>query len=610
MEIEKNQIFELVIEDENVDEVFAISLVETPAIESNFVFFDKEEIQFAAINDEKRLLMGPILVPDKKILRVDGANTPYFVFFKPETIKRLSEMYLQKKYTDKATLEHDKKLQGVSLVESWVVESREKDKSSLYGLNVPVGTWMGTFKVDNDEIWNDYVKTGEVKGFSIEGLFGHNLVQQTKYEFEADTILNDLEEQESILILSEIRALIKKDNRYKDNKRVDMESYSDYGSSVSGNAKRGIELNEKNGNKCATPVGKVRAQQLAQGRPISIETIKRMYSYLSRAEVYYDNADSTSDCGYISFLLWGGKSALSWSRNKLRELGLLQESAEVGPRGGIRKSPKAPKSDTPNPNPKGEGTAKGKASGKRGAEVTAEIEETLKNKVKEFNERDSNTKNGNATLGVLKSVFQRGLGAYTGGHSPRVQSASQWAFARVNAFLYLLKNGRPQNPKYVNDNDLLPKEHPKYSEKMESQPSVTSTYPGEAASGSIAPQTFQAECPESTQNIALNIKNRQTAIDQANYGPLNPNEPNEGYWKAKAEQFKGSVAEAKKALCGNCVFFYRTPEILKCIADGLGTEVDPYEAIDAGEIGYCEAFDFKCAASRTCGAWVVGGPIT
>ena len=141
--------------------------------------------------------------------------------------------------------------------------------------------------------------------------------------------------------------------------------------------------------------------------------------------------------------------------------GRMDLFAEVGPRGGIRESPKAPKSSTPNPNPEGEGTAKGKASGKRGAEVSARDEETLKNKVKEFNERDSNTKNGNATLGVLKSVFQRGLGAYTGGHSPNVSSPSQWAFARVNAFLYLLKNGRPQNPKYVNDNDLLPKEHPK-----------------------------------------------------------------------------------------------------------------------------------------------------
>jgi hypothetical protein len=91
---------------------------------------------------------------------------------------------------------------------------------------------------------------------------------------------------------------------------------------------------------------------------------------------------------------------------------------------------------------------------------------------------------------------------------------------------------------------------------------------------------------------------------------IDKNEPNEDYWKAKAEQFKGNIEEAKKALCGNCVFFYRTPEILKCIAEGLGDEVDPYEAIKAGEIGYCEAFDFKCAASRTCSAWVVGGPIT
>jgi hypothetical protein len=103
-----------------------------------------------------------------------------------------------------------------------------------------------------------------------------------------------------------------------------MESYSDYGQSISNNAKRGIELNEKVGNKCATQVGKVRAQQLANGEPISLETIRRMYSYLSRAETYYDESD-TKACGTISYLLWGGKSALSWSRNKLRELGELED---------------------------------------------------------------------------------------------------------------------------------------------------------------------------------------------------------------------------------------------------------------------------------------------
>ena len=320
-------IYELVIEDENIDGIHAISLVEEPAIESNFVFFDKEKVQFAALNDEKRLVMGAILIPNKQILRIDGEGKPYHVFFKPETIKRLSEMYLKKKYVSNSTLEHDKKINGVTLVESWIKESLTKDKSSLYNLNAPVGSWMGTFKIDNDEIWNDYVKSGEVKGFSIEGLFGHNLVSATKVEFSNDSILTHLEEQEATLILSEIRALIKRDNRYKGKQRVDMESFSDYGDGVANNAKRGIELNEKNGNKCATPVGKVRAQQLAQKKPISVETIKRMYSYLSRAEAYYDESD-TSACGTISYLLWGGKSALSYSKNKLRELGLLEEETK------------------------------------------------------------------------------------------------------------------------------------------------------------------------------------------------------------------------------------------------------------------------------------------
>lgn len=98
-----------------------------------------------------------------------------------------------------------------------------------------------------------------------------------------------------------------------------MASYSDYPEAVSNNAKRGIELNEKVGNKCATQVGKVRGQQLANKEPITEETIKRMYSYLSRAEVYYD-PDNTEACGTISFLLWGGKAGLRWSESKLKEI--------------------------------------------------------------------------------------------------------------------------------------------------------------------------------------------------------------------------------------------------------------------------------------------------
>ena len=321
----KDLLYELRIEDDT-DEVFAISLVESPAIESDFIYFDKEVIQFAKIDNEQRMLIGPILIPDKKILRVDGEGNPYHVFFSKETVKKLAQNYLMKKYTDKATLEHDAKIKNVNLVESWVKDGK-LDKSNNYGLNLPEGTWVGMFKITDDRIWNDYVKTGKVKGFSVEALLEHKLVKASIIDLEKD--IEELSENEVEVLLSQIKAIIRKDKRFARGQRIEMESYSDYGSGISNNAKKGIDLNDKNNNKCATPVGKVRAQQLAKGEPISVETIKRMYSYLSRAEAYYDESDMNA-CGTISYLLWGGKAALSYSRNKLRELGLLEE-AEAQP---------------------------------------------------------------------------------------------------------------------------------------------------------------------------------------------------------------------------------------------------------------------------------------
>jgi hypothetical protein len=312
------ELFELKIDDELLDEVFAISLVGEPAIESNFVFFDKEKVQFEKIDNEKRIVAGPVLIPNKKILRVDGEGKPYEVFFSPQTVEKLAQNYLKRRYTNKSTLEHEEDVNGVSLVESWI-KTTKMDKSNGLGLNLPIGSWVGLFKIDNDEIWDDYVKTGSVKGLSIEGVFTHDLVKASREE------LLSIQEEEAEYLLNKIRALIKKDNRYNKGKRVDMESYSDYPDSVKNNAKRGIELNENQNNKCGTQVGKVRATQLAKGEPISVETIKRMYSYLSRAETYYD-PNETTECGTISYLLWGGKAALGWSRNKLRELGLLQEN--------------------------------------------------------------------------------------------------------------------------------------------------------------------------------------------------------------------------------------------------------------------------------------------
>ncbi len=120
-------------------------------------------------------------------------------------------------------------------------------------------------------------------------------------------------------------------------------------------------------------------------------------------------------------------------------------------------------------------------------------------------------------------------------------------------------------------------------------------------------------CPPSTQNIELNLANREKAIKDAGYGPLNPAEANDEFWNEKSQRWSVSTDEAKKSLCGNCVMFITTTKMKECIAQGIeqggSSEQNAWDAIDAAELGYCEAFDFKCAASRTCNAWVTGGPI-
>ena len=139
---------------------------------------------------------------------------------------------------------------------------------------------------------------------------------ETKSEFMDRCMTNTVmktEYEDSIQRLAVCNALSRKESYAK------FESHSDYPEAVKNNAKRGIELNEKEGNKCATQVGKVRAQQLADGEPLSVSTIKRMYSYLSRAKTYYETGKPT-DCGYISYLLWGGLAGLRWSESKLKEL--------------------------------------------------------------------------------------------------------------------------------------------------------------------------------------------------------------------------------------------------------------------------------------------------
>lgn len=315
--------FELVLDEEKMlHGIDAISIVEHPAIEEDFITMSKDhKFEFKEVDNEKRILMGAAMIPEKPIYRVEGEEE-YYVFFTKETIRRASELYLMNGKQGNATLEHQEKISGLSLVESWIIEDTEKDKSNAYGLSYPVGTWMVSMKVNNNDIWEEYVKSGKVKGFSIEGWF-----MQRESVIELSSQLSRIEQEEAdhlmeLYLLGVIKGSIKNDSRYKNGKKLEMESYRDYPDSVSNNAKKGIELNEKQGNKCATQVGKIRAQQLAKKQPLSVQTIKRMYSYLSRAQEYYDDGDTTS-CGYISYMLWGGLSAKRWAESKLKELGEL-----------------------------------------------------------------------------------------------------------------------------------------------------------------------------------------------------------------------------------------------------------------------------------------------
>jgi hypothetical protein len=122
-------------------------------------------------------------------------------------------------------------------------------------------------------------------------------------------------------------------------------------------------------------------------------------------------------------------------------------------------------------------------------------------------------------------------------------------------------------------------------------------------------------CPEATQDVHANLENRNHAIEEYGYGPLNPNEANRKFWQAKAEMWGVTPQEAKKSRCGNCAAFIQTPQMIKCIAKGIegddtSHESNAMDVIEASNLGYCEFFHFKCAGDRTCDAWIVGGPVT
>jgi hypothetical protein len=286
-------IIELIIDEKDEQSgIDAVSVVKSPAIEENFVALNKHEIALKEVNEEKRLLMGAALIPNKQIYRHNGKDE-YYIFFSEKTVRKASELFLMRGNQNNATYEHKQELNGMSVVESWIIENEKTDKSRLYGFDLPVGTWMISMKVNNEDVWKD-VKEGKVKGFSIEGYFAD------KYEMS-------LEDKRIQDIIEQLKNLLK------------LESYTDYPEAAKENAKIALRYAEENGwGDCGTPVGKQRANQLANGEPISEDTIARMAAF----ERHRQNSDKElgDGCGRLMWLAWGGDEGIEWAQRKLEQI--------------------------------------------------------------------------------------------------------------------------------------------------------------------------------------------------------------------------------------------------------------------------------------------------
>lgn len=199
-DMKETKIVELIIADNEELAIDAISLVTAPAIEQDFVFFGKEKnnLTFAKVDEEKRMLISPALIPGKTIFRHDPqTSSDYFVFFSKATVRKASELYLKHNNHHKATYQHQDRISGILTVESWIIEDSKLDKSTLYGFSLPVGTWMVKLKIDNDEIWSK-IKDGELKGLSIEGYFTNKFEQMQKKEFTDEEVKTALKELLSV----------------------------------------------------------------------------------------------------------------------------------------------------------------------------------------------------------------------------------------------------------------------------------------------------------------------------------------------------------------------------------------------------------------------------
>lgn len=202
------QTYKVILNENDESGIYAISLVDDPATKELFISLSAEketEIQLATVDNEKRIVVGAVLIPNQLILRnnPDGGE-PFNIMFEAETIKGIQEKFIKNGFQNNSTIEHDGKfIEDVTFVETWIKEDDVHDKSVLYGFNQPVGTLFAMQKINNDEVWNDYIKTGKVKGFSIDGTkFGLEKINLNNESMNLEAIANAIKEGFAAIKLS------------------------------------------------------------------------------------------------------------------------------------------------------------------------------------------------------------------------------------------------------------------------------------------------------------------------------------------------------------------------------------------------------------------------
>jgi capsid protein len=324
------------------------------------------------------------------------------------------------------------------------------------------------------------------------------------------------------------------------------------------NARRALEIREKKpmSQRGMTSVGIARARDIMNKRPMSEDTVRRMKAFFDRHEV--DKQGETWDeqgKGYQAWNGWGGDAGYSWSTAIVERLNKQADTKEL-------------------------------------KLASTEVRQTFA-----------------ALQPPEPEEWLDAVQNFRAKQNGRVDQIKQSILGERSIIELSKKQFELPTPDVGEKSDA-------FIGRCMSNPTMLAEYPNESQRAAVCNAQIGLEkkamaegdqCPVETQDIKVNLANRQKAVDVAHYGPANPQQPNTDYWKAKAAQFKTTLAEAKTMRCGNCAAFNVSPRIKDCINKGIGADASEVEK--AGELGYCEFFDFKCAGKRTCDAWVVGGPI-